>query len=74
MSLLRHLRTSKVQVGLQNTTKMVIHINMQGWYAVISDGSIIAAFPEYEAALIYRNTLHGSKNDIIIERIEHRKS
>jgi hypothetical protein len=74
MSLLRQLRISKVQDGPQNIIKMTIDINMQGWYAVIADGSIIAAFPEYEAALVYRNTMHKGKTDIIIERIQHRKS
>jgi hypothetical protein len=52
---------------------MELIINMQGWYAVIADGSIIAAFPEYEAALMYRNTIHSGKTDIIIERITHKR-
>jgi hypothetical protein len=45
---------------------------MQGWYAVIVGDKVVAAFVEYEDALVYRKTIQTEGAEIIIERIDHR--
>lgn len=52
---------------------MEIHVNMQGWYAVIVDEDIVAAFISYEDALRYRNSIQHEGRPVAIEKIEHRR-
>lgn len=65
--------TSKAAAGCQSTNNMEIHANMQGWYAVIIDSDIVAAFLDYEDALKYKKTREGEGRPIIIEKIIHRR-
>lgn len=46
---------------------------MQGWFAVIRNGEIIAAFVEYEEAIMYKRSIQKENDDIIIEKIDHRR-
>jgi len=64
--------TSRAADGCRKTNKMDIHVNMQGWYAVIVGDKVVAAFVEYEDALVYRKTIQTEGAEIIIERIDHR--
>lgn len=50
-----------------------IQINMQGWFAVIKNGEIVAAFVDYEDAMVYRKTIQGEDDEIIVEKIDHHR-
>lgn len=63
----------KAVAGCPSINNMEVNINMQGWYAVIVGGRCIAAFVEYEDALVYRRAIQADGTEIVIERIDHRK-
>lgn len=70
------LRTpiSKAAAGVRGANNMeTIQIDMQGWFAVIKNGELVAAFVQYEDALVYRRTIQGDEDDVIVEKITHHR-
>ena len=50
-----------------------MNIDMQGWFAVIVGDKCVAAFVEYEDALKYKKILEKDGQEVIVERIQHKK-
>lgn len=64
---------SRAEDGCPKTNKMEIHIDMQGWYAIIVGDDCVAAFTDYEDAMKYKKTLEKDGKEVVVEKIDHRR-